>query len=276
MPAPGLPRIPMGRRAIDEDLQRYRLEHAHSESHGALALVKPLAHEAFVAEFMDWDSFQSYWPSIFKQGEHVTIIGPTGSGKTLLGAELVKPRKWVVAAGIKAHDKSMERLQRAGWQRVGKWKDKGSGNTRVLLWPKKAKIHEVKGIHRRVFAEMLGDVWTKGGWCVWTDELRYMTDLIRLKEPYVLMYVTARSNNVSLVSSAQRPSHVPLEAYSQAQHLFLFRTGDERDLVRMGGLNGVNAREVARIVAQLPKHHFLHVNLNDGSYQTSTLKGNFK
>lgn len=98
-----------------------------------------------------------------------------------------------------------------------------------------------------------------------------MTDILGLKRAFQLMYVAGRSNLISLVSAAQRPSHVPLEAYSQASHLILFRTGDERDLVRMGGLNGVNAKQVASTVATLPKHVFLHVNQDTGEQTISKL-----
>lgn len=230
--------------------------------------------------FQEWSSFIAEWPAKFAQGEHVTLIGPTGSGKTLLAQELVACRNKVVALGIKPKDTSLSKLTKAGWVIVGDWHKRpnrwgfsATKGNRIILWPKDKDITTVKATHRKAFAYMLGDVWERGGWCIWTDELRYLTDIVRMKEPYVLMYVTGRSNNISLVSAAQRPSHVPLEAYSQAQHLFLFRTGDERDLIRMGGLNGNNARRIAMMVAELPKHHFLYVNLNDGSYVQSTLKG---
>lgn len=232
------------------------------------------------APFEEWDTFIARWPSLFSQGEHVTLIGPTGSGKTMLAQELVKCRAKVVALGIKRKDDSLSRLKKQGWIQISDWNKRpnkwglfaGRGN-RIILWPMEKDITKVRDTHRKAFAYMLGDIWHRGGWCIWTDELRYLTDIVRMKESYVLMYVTARSNNVSLVSAAQRPSHVPLEAYSQAQHLFLFRTGDERDLTRQGGLNGNNAKQIATMVAELPKHHFLYVNLNDGSFIQSTLKG---
>lgn len=222
---------------------------------------------------MEWDTFIQQWPSRFKQGQHVTIIGPTGSGKTVLGRELVKARSFVVATGIKYVDESLSDLLKDDWIRVTRWKDKPRSAQRIILWPKDDNLATVQDTHRRVFTELLQDVFKKGRWCIWSDELRYMTDLIGLKRPYVQLYVTGRSNLISLVSAAQRPSHVPLEAYSQAQHLFLFRTGDERDLTRMGGLNGANAKQVAMTVSELPYHHFLYVNLTNGEQIISTVKG---
>ncbi len=197
------------------------------------------------------------------------MIGPTGCGKTVLSERLVEARQYVVATGVKHKDESLSKLLKGKWIRISDWKKKPRTAERIVLWPSVSDITQVADVHRRVFLTMLADIYKVGGWCIWTDELRYMTDILGLKKPYVQMYIAARSNNVSLVSAAQRPAHVPLEAYSQASHLFLFRTGDERDLVRMGGLNGVNAKQVAATVAQLPKHHFLHVNLDTGTQTIS-------
>lgn len=232
-----------------------------------------LKHNSPVDEIMvEWEAFANRWPYEFRQGHHVTLIGPTGSGKTLLAQELVKIRSNVVALGIKHRDDSMRKLMGQGWTRITKWENRPRNASKLVLWPKESDINKVQAVHKEVFGKMLANIYRDGGWCVWTDELRYMTDMIGMRKAYQLMYVAGRSNNVSLVSAAQRPSHVPLEAYSQAQHLILFRTGDERDLVRLGGLNGNNARQIASMVAALPHHHFLHVNLNDGSHSISTLK----
>lgn len=225
-----------------------------------------------MADEIEWAQFLEQWPRRFKQGQHVTIIGPTGSGKTVLARELVEARKYVVGLGIKFKDESLEDLLKRGWLRIGKWSKRPRSATRILLWPKENDLSKIRDTHRNVFGSLLQDVFKTGSWTIWTDELRYLTDIVGLKKEFVQLYVTGRSNYISLVSAAQRPSHVPLEAYSQAQHLFLFRTGDERDLTRMGGLNGTDAKQVAQTVANLPLHHFLYVDLTNGDQYISTVK----
>lgn len=222
---------------------------------------------------IEWDKFHAKWKSgLFKQSQHVTLIGPTGCGKTTLGIELVQARQWVCALGVKYKDETLDRLvKKDRWKLIRKWPPPYGAN-RVVLWPKvddpRAMIRE----HQRIFSDAFADIYKKGGWCVWIDEERYISDHLKMKDLLTLMYVTARSNNVSIVGSAQRPRWIPLEAYSQAGHLFIWRTGDEADLKRIGSLNGTDARLVANAVQQLPYHAFLYVNLTDGSMAVSQYK----
>lgn len=217
--------------------------------------------------------FMRDWPSQYAQDQHVTVIGPTGCGKTTLVTELIRCRGHVVAAGVKHQDKTMERLVRKEhWHRVNRWRDRPRTANRIALWPKADDLDKVFELHRKVFGEMFRSIFKIGRWTIWLDELTYLSDHAGLKKMIRQMFILARSNKISLVSSAQRPAFVPLEAYSQASHLFLFKTGDERDLARVGALNGTSARQVAMTVSQLPKHYFLHVNLANGQQTISTVQ----
>ena len=100
--------------------------------------------------------------------------------------------------------------------------------------------------HRKVFGQAFKSIYKSGGWTIWADEMRYLADHLGMKKRLTLLYVAGRSNNISLIANTQRPAWVPLEAYSQAGHLILFRTGDERDLIRIGSLNGQDAKQVEK------------------------------
>jgi hypothetical protein len=212
-----------------------------------------------------FDEFMSSWSGKYKQDQHVTVIGPTGCGKTTLVTELIRPRGHVVALGVKHVDKTMEKLiRKERWHKVERWNQRPKSAQRVVLWPKANDLNKVMDTHNKVFSELFRSVFKIGHWTIWMDELTYLADHVGLKKPIKQMYILARSNKISLVGSAQRPAWIPLEAYSQASHLILFRTGDERDLARIGSLNGTDAKQVAATVSRLPYHSFLHVDLTNG------------
>jgi len=229
-------------------------------------------HSRVEVRQLNWERFYSQWRNVYKQSQHVTLIGPTGCGKTTLGIELIRPREYVVAFGVKYRDDTLERLiKEEKWKRIKSWPPR-VWNNRVVLWPTVDDPRKMLLTHRKAFSDALADIYKKGGWCVWLDEERYLSDHLKMKDLMTLMYVTARSNNISIVGSAQRPRWIPLEAYSQAGHLIIWRTGDEQDLKRLGSLNGINAREVSDVVTRLPYHAFLHVNLVNGQLTVSQYK----
>lgn len=221
-----------------------------------------------VAE-LPWAQFVKRWPAQYMQDQHVTIIGPTDCGKTTLAQRLIDCRGHVVGLGVKYVDSSMEGLLRQGWVRTDHWSNRPRSAKRLLVWPKVDDPEQATIVQGKTFKHVLAQIYKIGKWCVWTDELRYLTHNCGMMKLYQNMYVTARSNKISLVSAAQRPAFVPLEAYSQATHLFLYRTGDERDLARLGGLNGTSAKQVALTVGDLPFHTFLHVNMRTGEQTIS-------
>lgn len=65
--------------------------------------------------FERWDVFLSKFK--WEQGEHVTTIGPTGSGKTVLNRALLMQWRFVVVLGVKNRDKELYGpFERLGYQ----------------------------------------------------------------------------------------------------------------------------------------------------------------
>lgn len=212
--------------------------------------------------FVPWDEVDERLD--WRQGEHVTLVGPTGCGKTTLAIGLLERRGWVTVLGTKPRDRTMDRLVREGYKRVESWPPP-SHYRRVILWPRKRRMED-RYVQGERIREALGAIYRAGAWCVFADELEYLTapEYLGLGAELREMWQQGRAMGVSIVGATQRPRHVPLAAYSQATHLFLWRSSDEGDLKRLSELNGADTRTVKATLPQLAKHEVLYVNTRDG------------
>lgn len=210
----------------------------------------------------DWPTFVASLK--WRQGEHVTLLGPTGAGKTTLALELLPLRKWVMVFGTKPRDPSLDRLKREYSYEVARSWPPPAGVRRVILWPDVRRMGAVFK-QQDVFAEAMEHIYEAGGWCIYMDELRYVTSTLKLAAHTELLWQQGRSLGVSLVGGTQRPAKVPLEAYDQATHLFLWRDSDKRNLDRLADISGDVDRDLIRAtVTQLGRHEVLYVDTRTG------------
>lgn len=220
-----------------------------------LSDVPALAWPEFLGAF-DW-----------RQGEHVTLLGPTGTGKTTCAVQLLHRRAYVVAVGTKPKDSTFDYLRRhEGFRVVPKLPPVVNKPTRVIVWPKvrtlerTAKVAVADSIRHAMNA-----AYVAGGWCMFMDELSYLSNTLNLRPEMSDLWDQGRAMDVSIIGTSQRPRHIPLQAYSAATHLFLWHNPDGRDRDRLGELSGVDTDYVKRIVAALPKHHVLYVSTRTGA-----------
>lgn len=201
----------------------------------------------------------------WRQGEHVSLIGPTGTGKTTVAVQLLHRRAYVVGIGTKPRDSTFDYLARNGYKRVKQLPPAGNP-PRVIVWPRSTTLDRAaKKRQAAIIRDTLDAAYSAGSWCVFVDELSYLSRTLGLAPELTDLWQQGRSNFVSLIGCTQRPRWVPLDAYSGASHLFLWRTNDRQDIARLAGLNGADAAAVQAIVPQLGRHELLYVNTRDGS-----------
>lgn len=217
--------------------------------------------------FVRWDRFLAEWD--WKQGEHVTTIGPTGSGKTVLNRYLLRRRDFVVVLGIKNRDPELYGpYQREGYQLVRKFDAEPPEDAdvyKVLFVPRTDK-HGAEGdmIRAKAFRSAMHQIMDAGRWAVYADDINVMVDDFKLGPEFKEAWRLGRSELISLVASAQEPVDIPVAAYGMATHLFLFKNPDLYRAKRMAELTGINREVTQETILKLPPHEFLYIDKRDG------------
>lgn len=212
----------------------------------------------------------------YNDGEHVTFLGPTQSGKTTFAFQCLacsaNPRRQAVVLVMKPHrkastretgDKTIVRWQKAlGYRLVRGWppavRDRKTAG--YVLWPKHtfdpARDDEIL---YREFRKALLDNYKRGDSIVFGDEVIGLATELKLTRELRTIWMRGASMGTGLWTATQRPREIPLYAYSQAEHVFMAYTPDEADRERYSEIGGVDPKIVKHITARLPKYHWLYV-----------------
>ena len=218
--------------------------------------------------FIRWDRFMTQFK--WETGQHLTSIGPTGSGKTVLNRYLLRRRRWVVVLGVKARDPELYgAFKEDGYQLTQRFDadpDSPAEHGLVLFVPKTDKHGaEARAERSKAFRRAVNDVYdSRIPWCVYCDDVQYLSDQLKLAPELEELWMLARSEGKMVAASSQEPVNIPVMAYSAATHLFLFKNPDLYRARRMGELSGVNREIATETIMSLPKFEFLYINKNTG------------
>lgn len=218
-------------------------------------------HEPTALE-LPWEQFDSEW--VWEQGEHITLVGPTGSGKTTLETAILPRRDYVVFLSTKRKDDTQERLAGMGYKVIHSPAELHPDVAPLAIlrppWPDNVNAKALKKIHADIFGEALMRVFREGHWTVVMDEARYLTQDLGLSDEAQLLWLQGRSLKISVVAGTQRPRWIPLEAYDQATHLFFWKDRDRQNIDRVSEMAGLSRREVQEIVPRLDRHEMLYAS----------------
>lgn len=219
-----------------------------------------------------WAQFQRDYRATRETAQHVSIIGPTNTGKSTLAMKVAELRPYVYVLGTKPRDAHMKAmLRRGGYRKVEQLPEAGAGIRRAYIWPA-SKGAKSRPAQRAAFSDAFDHQFEVGVWHGLIDEGHYIASELGLADRIRIGYQQLRSNGAGFILCAQRPAWLPPDIYSSADHLFLFGTNDSNDLKRISGLNGVNDRVVRDAVANLRRDkRFLYVNTVTGALAISRL-----
>jgi len=227
------------------------------------------ARVAELAPRIPWDRFTTHY-FLPNPGEHVTIVGSTGKGKTELARQILPFYPFTTLFSTKKADDTVDRMIREqGYRRFEKWPNLPARDVpRRVIWPKTGKLRDMVKEQQLVFTDALDHIYAEGGrpkqrpvgWCIAIDEIWWFTNMLKMELELRVLWQHARSAGISLVSATQRAAFVPTEAFSQPTHLFFFQVRDENNLQRIGDLQAGNKRMIRDLVYNLEPFQVLYVN----------------
>lgn len=214
--------------------------------------------------WLDWYAHERV---TYKQGMHVLICGPTGSGKTVLCRHVVRLRQYVVVLGTKPSDDSLDAYVDEGYLRIDHWPPTkadmrefdGLKEARFLVWPAMRRREELRQ-HRDLFLKVLDEVYYEGGWTLVIDESLWFTNPKGLdlgNELSDLAY-GSRSNNVSLGLLSQRaiiPGYPII--WMNVSQVLGFNQGRVDDIKELASLGTYRPQDVAAAIDGLRGYQFL-------------------
>ena len=233
-----------------------------------------------MAPVLSWDDFLTYvfdW----RQNQHVGLIGPTESGKSTLEFAILPQRRYITIFATKPRDELLEQFAyQAGFERIEDWPPQiqrfrgmrpatAEEMPRRLLWPNARELGATER-QAKIFRRAFEDIYAEGGWCTVWDEFWMMTQILGLENEARVMLQQARSNDISFVMGAQRPSRIPLEMFDQTTHLFFWRDNDEANLKRISGIGWLSSDPIRLFVANLERFQALYINTRTGVMYRTT------
>lgn len=161
-------------------------------------------------------------PFPWKIGEHVAIIGDTGTGKSVLTARGLLPlREYVVVFLTKSDPRDTRLWKSAGYKFIREAKEIDNARySRFVLQPAYSK-QAIEGW--RLFER----VYRQGRWTVVIDEF-LLAERLGLREQIERLHTQGRSDGITVVVGQQRPVVTSRFALSQSTHVISFRV-DGRD-----------------------------------------------
>jgi hypothetical protein len=137
---------------------------------------------------------------------------------------------------------------------------------KIVFWPQFGeKVDARRRLELQAVAMRQAIDWADktGGWAVVVDETMWLADTLRLERELNSMWFQGRTQGLSVIACAQRPSRVPRLAFSQADYLFIGKYTDKRDIETLRDISSaIPAELVENGIRDLskPAHEFLFVD----------------
>lgn len=197
------------------------------------------------------------------EAEHISIVGPTGSGKSKFQTYVAKKRaeqrgSHVMIIATKPADSTLKQMH---WPITSKWPPEYGKHEQFILWPKAGRDERDARIHQRdMIKEALQSIWTENAnTIVVFDEIAYIEQELGLKVLIERYWREGRSLGISIVATTQRPRNVTRYMWSESTWLVGFPPNDEDEAKRVAEILG-GRRAYTEELLRLKRHQFILIN----------------
>jgi hypothetical protein len=224
-------------------------------------------------EALPWDDdFVPWFRSVWEPGQHMSVIAPTGAGKTTYVGGILGGRRYVLALDPKGGDSTLGGL---GYERLTSWpgerklaamvadNDQAGRPSRYIIGPVVNTGDDLERLRIATKAALDG-AFNMGGWTIYADELQIMTDprMMNLRREVDKILIAARDKGLSLVSSYQAPSWVTPHAAKMSTWVAVSYTRDVDVVNRLAEILGRPKAEIRGAIKGLDPHTWIVVGRN--------------
>lgn len=225
-----------------------------------------------------WSQVYEHLARNWRVGQHMALVGGTGSGKTTFAREVLDLRDWVVVLGTKIRDPDLYgAFQKKGYVVKSEWSPFDTSNNRVIFAPPlPSPTKEGRQAQANAFRKVLIELFQleQGNWTVYADEVRFLTHDLGLTTEWDTLELQGRALGITLVTATQRPRGVPRNVFAQATWFGFWRMPNAEDRVAASELVGGQTYTAREAMAILPPHEMLLVNaVTDDSMRTKVYTG---
>lgn len=226
--------------------------------------VHRYGHREFLDEVFDYQA-----------GEHVTVLAPSGGGKTHLLYELLevtaRPELQGIVFVMKPRDETVDKFtKRTGFRVVRQWPPPlrtrlgSSKPPGWALWPKHSFDPDVDDSRQwAIFKSAIQDSYKRGDRILVADETYSLENELPnggLTKWIRMVQTKGRSMRAGMWAASQRPANISMWAY-QAHHLFLGNDPTDDAQKRLSEIGAaVDKHLVREVIGELRQYEWLYIH----------------
>ncbi len=214
---------------------------------------------------LDWDTFSVWFTQHWLPGEHVSIVTPTGGGKTTLAVGILELRRWVGVLAPKGIDDTLRSLHA---QHLADWpgdrrmtamlaQDERHGRpSHYVFGPNVATYRQDWPKLVGAYQRSLEGMFRMENWTAYVDDLQLLVQM-GLGTDATQWLISARSRHLSFVSAFQVPKRVLTAALHEPSWIFASQTRDATVVDRTAEVLGRPKAEVRGLLEETSRFTWL-------------------